>query len=465
MYLAYFVVENSVHCWCGPCISWFFPLPFDEVPANFPRTRVKLHSSMGPAKHAQRQTLIAFSVVGQALLFAGAACAQDAVRMSMASSEAAAARRQAASTLGYYNLKLGPADWRFGSTLGFEYNSNVYYRENGPGDFIIRPGLTAEMLCPLTQANSLNLSLGAGYSFYTQNTGLSRWFVTPGSELAFDIYSGDLWINLHDRFSIEQNSYQDPTVVGTGNYSRLQNTVGATTTWDLNKVVLAVTMDHLNFSTISGDATQPNGAYELGSIQAGYALQPETIVGTQVGGGYIQYSGQNVVFPSAIQWNAGMFMESPLTDHLRAKASAGYTRYSPETVVGYVEAQNFSGIYADMTLEHRLNEYLTYTLSGGRTIQLGFYSGAVDLYYARWNATWHLIEKVGLGTSLSYEAGDQFNGSLEQFQRWGTGLSLGRQLARKLNAAISYQFYSRTSDQAGGDYVVNIAGLNFNYTF
>jgi hypothetical protein len=48
---------------------------------------------------------------GVALLLLGlvtAAQGQEAVRMSIASAEAAEARRQAATTVGYYNLKLGP---------------------------------------------------------------------------------------------------------------------------------------------------------------------------------------------------------------------------------------------------------------------------------------------------------------------------------------------------------------------
>ena len=385
--------------------------------------------------------------------------------MSLASAEAAAARRQSASTIGYYNLKLGPTGWRFGSTLGLEFNDNVFYTENNTADFILRPGLTTEMLWPLTEANSLNLSLGAGYSYYTQNSDLSRWFVTPGSELAFDIYTGDFWINLHDRFSIEQNTYQDPTVVGVGDYSRLENTVGATTTWDLNKMVLALNLDHLNYVQISGDNPQPDGQYELASLQAGYVLKPQTLVGAQVGGGYLQYSGDNVVFNSAFQWNAGLFMQSPLTEYISATASAGYTSYSPETDSGFVRAEDFSGVYADVSLKHRLNEYVTYTLSGGRTIQLGFYSGTVDLYYARWSANWKLIEKVGVGTTFSYEAGEQFSQSLEEFKRWGAGLNLTRQMGRKISAGLSYQFYSRNSNLDGGDYVANIASLNLNWTF
>ena len=419
------------------------------------------HQALGEGNIPPNALRIALAVT----LLTATASAQDAVRMSLASAEAAAARRRAASTIGYYNVKLGQTAWRFGSTLGFEFNDNVYYTEDNSGDFIIRPGLTSEMLWPLTDANSLNLSLGAGYSYYTQNSELSRWFVTPGSELSFDIYTGDIWINLHDRFSIEQNSYQDPTVVGIGDYSRLENTVGATTTWDLNKMVLALNLDHMNYVQISGDTSQPDGQYELASLQAGYALKPQTLVGTQIGGGYMQYSGENLVFSSAFQWNAGLFMQSPLTEYISATASAGYTSYSPETGSGFVQAEDFSGIYGDVTIKHRLNEYVTYTLSGGRTIQLGFYSGTVDLYYARWNANWKLIEKVGMGTTFSYEAGEQFSGSLEEFKRWGAGIQFSRQLGKKLSAGLSYQFYHRSSNLEGGDYVANIAGLNFNYTF
>ena len=42
---------------------------------------------------------------------------QEAIQMSIASAEAAEARHKTASTIGYYDLKLGPTAWNFGTGL------------------------------------------------------------------------------------------------------------------------------------------------------------------------------------------------------------------------------------------------------------------------------------------------------------------------------------------------------------
>src|ERR1035437_3351527 len=135
----------------------------------------------------ERRALVAAAV----LLLPGIltpARGQEAVRMSMASAEAAEARRRAASSIGYYNLKLGPTAWNFGTGLGLEYNSNVYNTEANPsGDFIFRPQVNTRMLWPVSDQNSINLALGGGYSAYASNQRLDRAFITPDSELSFDL--------------------------------------------------------------------------------------------------------------------------------------------------------------------------------------------------------------------------------------------------------------------------------------
>ena len=87
---------------------------------------------------------------------------QEAVRMSMASAYAAETRHQTASTLGYYNLKLGTTAWRFGTGLGLEYSDNINNSPKTEGDFILRPQVNALMFLPVTDKNSLNLTLGGG---------------------------------------------------------------------------------------------------------------------------------------------------------------------------------------------------------------------------------------------------------------------------------------------------------------
>jgi len=403
--------------------------------------------------------------------------AQEAIRMSLASAEAAEARRKAASTIGYYNLKLGPTAWRFGASLGLEYNDNVVLTEDDKeGDLIFRPQVNAQLLWPITEKNAINLNVGAGYSVYVEHPELSRIYITPGSELSFDLYAGDAWINLHDRFSITQDSYQDPTVTGNGNYSRLENALGVAVTWDLNKIILRGGYDHVDYVGLSGNGSQPDGRSELVSSSLGYSLMPGMYAGVELGGGLLHYTGTNVVFSEAKQWNAGVFFESQLSQYMHFRGSVGYTVYSPEngrftnavpgstnSVSGSVE--DFTGVYAQIDLRHRLNEYVAYTLTGGRSISFAFYGGSVDLTYAHLLANWKIVRKVGINTSLDYEHGTQGSFFGETFDRYGASINFSRAITKKASGSLGYQFYWRTSDLIGRDYTANIISLNFNYTF
>jgi len=400
------------------------------------------------------------------LAIASVVQAQDAVRMSLASADAAEARRTAASTIGYYNLKIGPTAWRFGAGLGLQYNSNVELNEESPeGDVILTPEINAQMLWPVTDKNSLTLGLGVGYSAYIIHPELSRFYITPGSELSFDIYSGDFWINLHDRFSISENSYQDPTVTGNGDYSQLQNALGVAATWDLNKVLVRGGYDHVNYQTISGGAGQPNGQSELMSASAGYAFQPGMLAGIELGGGLLNYTGTNVTFTSAKQWNAGVFLDTPVSEYLHFRGSVGYTEYIPDTSGTTNSTSDFTGLYGEIDLQHRVNRFLDYTLSAGHNITFAFYGGAVELTYARLLANWKIMQKTSIGTTLEYDHGTQGIFSPETFNRYGASISLSRTITAKSTGSLGYQFYWRTSNLAGRDYSDNIVSLNYRYSF
>src|SRR6266478_1882883 len=101
--------------------------------------------------------------------------AQESIRMSLAGAEAAEARRKAASTLGFYNFNLGPAALRVGASLGVEVSDNVNNSAtNAEADVSFRPAVNAQLLWPVTDQNSLNLTVGAGYSVYAQHSSLNR---------------------------------------------------------------------------------------------------------------------------------------------------------------------------------------------------------------------------------------------------------------------------------------------------
>jgi hypothetical protein len=401
-----------------------------------------------------------------AVFLAGTARAQEAIRMSMASAEAAEARRKAASTLGYYNIKLGPTAWRFTAGLAMEYNNNVSLDSaSSENDFVFRPQINSQMLWPVSDKNSLNLSVGVGYSAYVEHSDLDRVFIAPGSELSFDLYAGDFWINLHDRFSITEAAYQDPTVTGTADYARLENAAGVSALWDLNKVILRSGYDHVDYLSLSANNPQPDAESEVFSGSAGYTLKPGMVAGIELGGGLLSYSGTNTAFTHAHQWSAGSFFETPMTEHMHFRGSVGYSVYTPELTGTNAAGTEFSGVYAQVSLGHRLNQYVNYTLSGGRSLNFALYGGTIDLYYARLNANWNILQKVSLGTSFDFEHGSQVSSGNETFDRYGAGITLGRAITSKLSGSLGYRYYWRGSDVSGRNYTANIVSLNLSYAF
>jgi len=398
---------------------------------------------------------------------------QEAIQMSIASAEAAEARHKTASTIGYYDLKLGPTAWNFGTGLEVDYNSNVYNTEFNPeGDFIFRPQVNARMLWPVSDQNSINLALGGGYSAYLQHSALDRAFITPGSELSFDLYAGDFWINLHNRFSITENTYQDPTVVGSGNYSQLQNALGVATTWDLNKATVKFGYDHVNYDSLSGGNAenfggQPSGYSEVFSASAGYTLKPHMLLGVELGGSRINYNtpATNQSYSDARQWNVGGFYDAPVSEYIHFTAHAGYTVYSPDTSGAMTTSSEFSGLYAQLDITHRVNQYVEYSLSGGRTISVAFYGGTIDRYFARWQANWQIVRKLTLATSITYEHGSYLYAGAETYDQYSPGISLSRLITARLSSSLGYQLYLRDSNLPGLNYTVNVVSLSLNYMF
>jgi hypothetical protein len=405
------------------------------------------------------------------LATAGKTRAQESVRMSLAGADAAEARRKAATTVGYYNLRLGPTAWNFDAGLGLELNDNIQLESVAPkADLIFRPQIDARMMMPLTERNSLNLAFGAGYSAYVRYPQYDRFFLTPGSEISFDMYAGDFWFNFHDRATVTENNYQDPTVVGSANYSQFENALGVSATWDQNRVVTRAGYDHLNYVTIQGSQSAgapPDGSSEVFSASSGYRLTSGILLGPELGGSLIHYSSSTVnqTFTDATQWNAGGFCEAQFSKYMAGRVNAGYTHFVPEPSGTNQDLQTIGGMYLQLAFNHRLNRLLDYSISGGRTLNSTFYGGTVAMIDARLALNWNILRKTTLTTSFDYEHGKQFYGTTEIFDRYGPSVSLARRITAKLSASLSYQYFWRSSDLPDRDYSNNILQLMLTYRF
>ena len=396
---------------------------------------------------------------------------QEALRQSLAGESAAKAQKDAAASTGYYNLLLGDTSLRFSSGLGAQYNDNIHLQNHGAQeDFIFTPNLNMQVHRPLTENNSLDVSLGVGYSAYASHSDLDQFYITPGSGLFFNIFIGDFAINLHDRISITENGYQNPAQNGNGNNAALNNAVGTSVTWDLNQVVLTMVYDHVNYVSLnSSSQSAPDSASDNLSLSAGVRIRPEITVGVEGGGSQITYDQSNVnTTPNSRQWSVGAFSRLQISEYLNVQLDAGYSVLLPDNTSTNLSTTDTSGLYFDLGISHRVTQFLTYTLSAGRSQDLQSYGQPFTTLFVRLSPDWNFIKGYTFSTPLWWLQGTQnFTqaNTSNTYNQYGCGLNLGRQLTEKLSSTFSYQFIQETSDQADLNYIVNLISLNFSYQF
>jgi hypothetical protein len=411
-------------------------------------------------------TRAAFAFLLSLLLVAPALRAQEAVRPSLAGEAAADARRQSTDQIPY-NLLLGPVRFRFSITTGIEYNDNINLSENNKqSDVIIRPQFNIDAIWPVTQLNTLRLDLGLGYSFYLDhpNANTNGVLIQPGSQLAFDIFIQDFRINLHDRFSLQQDPIAQLQLSNVVDYGRFENTAGISVLWDLNKAVLTFGYDHYTYvSTTDTFSYLDRNAEEL-SFSAYFALTSTTGAGLETSAVF-NYYDQGFLNDS-VTYSIGPFVETQITNYLKLRAAAGYQFINFDGGGAVGDSSDSNDFYANILISHRINAAISQTLSAGHESQLGVNSNYVALNYIRHTATWNIINGVLFGTELFYEDGDDSGGIFsEHIQRYGGAATLGYQLTPHVTLGLRYQYTQKQSDQPNRDYKQNRVSLDGTYSF
>jgi hypothetical protein len=400
------------------------------------------------------------------LFLAPAVRAQEAVRPSLAGEAAAEARRQSIDQIPY-NLLLGPVRFRFSITTGIEYNDNINLAEtNKQSDIIIRPQFNIDAIWPVTQLNTLRLDLGLGYGFYLDhsNANTNGVLIQPGSQLAFDIFIQDFRINLHDRFSLQQDPVAQLQLSNVVDYGRFENTAGISVLWDLNKAVLTFGYDHYTYVSTTDTFSYLDRNAEILSFSAYFALTSTTGAGIETTAVYSYYD--QGFLNDSVTYSIGPFVETQITNYLKLRVAAGYQFVNFDGGGAVSDSSDSNDFYANILLAHRINAAITQTISAGHESQLGVNSNFVALNYVRHTATWNIINRVLLATELFYEDGDDSGGIFsEHIQRYGGAATLGYQLTPHITLGLRYQYTQKQSDQPGRDYKQNRVSLDATYSF
>jgi opacity protein-like surface antigen len=424
--------------------------------------------------------------------------AQDAVRPSLAGEAAAEARRQQIDKIPY-NLQLGPMKFRLSATLGIEYNDNINLAEDGSylfpslptpiliktepqGSIILHPQVNVNALWPITQLNTFKLDLGIGYSFYLDhsNYNTNAILVSPGSQLAFDIFVGDFRINIHDRFSVQQDPISEIALSNVADYGRFENTAGVSVLWDLNQAVVTAGYDHYNFVALNDDFEYLDRNADIFSGSIGFTPSATMTVGLE-GSVVDTYYDMNVLNDSW-SYSAGLFLETQLSSNLKIRVAGGYQVIDFDNTGLVNDAHDLDDYYANLIISHRLNSVFSHNLAIGHESQLGVNSNYVKLNYVRHTSTWNLFYHTLFSTELFYEDAEDSGGSgllflpipgvpnvnpfvAEHIHRYGGALSLGYQLTPHVTLGFRYQYTQKDSDQPLRDYRQNRVSIDGTYSF
>lgn len=398
---------------------------------------------------------------------------QPELRESLAG-EAGALELKRALTNEVYNLHYGHVGIQTEARLGAGYTDNVLLSAvNRREDFIINPEVNLSALVPVSELNALRLSLGLSYEWFAKNHDLNSDapLVSPGSELAFNIFVGDVRIKLHDKFSYQQtmvfnDQTSDQTRVNNftdvGRFDRLDNLAGLLIDWDLNKVILSASYDHENFISTSDAFKYLTRASEWFRFTFNYLLGPQTKVGLETQASLHNYD-QETILNDNWRERVGPFAEMRLPKGLVVKAGAGYDGAQYDNTASGGSDYNTGYGYATIGQELR---YFTHSLDVGHETEIGDNANNLRVTYVRYSIASDVIKNLELEGSFSVNFCKEFGGDFEEdFVQYVPGLRAGYQFHKYWRANLGYELFLKDSDTPQRSFHRNLVSLDVTFKF
>ncbi len=373
-----------------------------------------------------------------------------------------------------FNVHYGKVGFRTEARLGASYTDNVFLSPNDAReDFIINPEVDLTAFVPLTEINALNLSLGLSYEWFAKNHDLNGDLplINPGSELAFNIFAGDFRIKLHDKFSYQQTLVFNQqsgdqmhiyNFTNVGRFDRLDNFVGPTVDWDLNKVILSVGYDHENFITMTERFKYLDRSSEFFTASANYLLGRMTKAGVEAQGALHNYEHETILNDN---WRVrvGPFSEVRLPEGMTLRAGGGYdaARFDALATPG----NNYDTWYAYGKLQQE-TKWFTHSVAAGRETLLGDNANNLRTTYLRYSISSDALKDIELEGHFSANFSKEFGGDFhENFVQYAAGCRLGYQFHKYWRAGLAYELFLNESETADRSFHRNLVSLDVTFKY
>jgi hypothetical protein len=401
--------------------------------------------------------------------------AQEGLIDAMAN-DSAAHEREKQEQSPDYTYKSGDFKMLLVPSLSLQWNDNINCAEtNRESDFILLPTLGTIMSYPLTDWNLLQVNVTMGYSDYLLHPDLSSYYLQSGSGLSFNMYIKDILINVHDQFSYVQDASQNPGVAGTGTYGTFQNSAGLSGKWNLKKVVFTLGYDHQNTFSTSSQFSDVDNSTESGYARTGYQWNSKLTTGVEATAAYTHYNED--VLNDNTSYSLGVYGDWQPDSFLHIQPRVGYTIDEFAQTSQSLQNSTVKSWYADLNISHEITRSVSYSLDLGRQTSGGAQSDITEDYYVNSGITWKIINGLTFQTSLSYQHGNQGEGttligppipnsnlvSQEIYNWYNFGLGLSHDITRQFALSLNYQFTQRTSSLSDRGYTQNLVGIVLTY--
>jgi len=391
-----------------------------------------------------------------------------------------------------YNFRIGPVQMRVDAGVTTEFVDNVDLSPNGSPDLIITPEIGVNATWAVTKLNTLRFRASVGYADYLNHPLLNRQSVeiSPDSALAFDLYVGDVRINFHEQFSLQDQTINEGALSGVAQIGRFTNTAGINFLWDMNEVVLTAGYDHFNFITTSA-ANASGGSVASNISQLDHSTDQfsgsASFKVTSVAIGGIEATAAASTYPKTPSadfdsLSTGPFFEIQLTKFTHFYMSGGLKSFtssggSPGAVsvtsapVAPSQGGTQVGYYANASLLHTLNRFYSDRLELSHSDEADALSGHAQVNSVRYQGTWKVNSKFTISTGLFFEDAHEISGSAlnagipADYQRWGATLGTGYHLTEHVDLGLGYQYTNKHSQLASQDYTQNSVRITLGYRF
>jgi len=364
-----------------------------------------------------------------------------------------------------YNLRLGGLLLRAEADTTVTVNDNIgLSKDNRETDILVSPMGVLHGRYNVSAINSLTFNIGIGYQAYLLHPQYDCVLIAPDSEVNFNLFVGDVAVNLHDSFSYEQ----DPTQVGQLSnqvrLSRFMNDAGVSATWDLDEFSFEADYDHSNLWVL--DSVYNYLTDQSDTIAPKMTIKLDETLSTGLSASFSDTRYQQSFENDNTNESFGPFVTATFSNFLSLNAAAGGYLTQYDHGGGNGDNSGLASYYANLGINHEITQFLSESLTAGKEYLPGLTSNYTSRIYVNYSDQWSPTKQIGLGASVFWENLSDSDATARQTSdRYGLNLNLTDALNDHLRLNLGYEFLLKESDPSYLSYYQDVGTLGMQYNF